>query len=225
MSAAAYVKEIIAVFESEANVERAQKMSKYMRGQYAYFGLKTPHRKALQKPLLQKIGFPEGKELQKVVNLLWAAPQRELQYTAMELMKKRLRTMDLNWLPFVEKLVLEKSWWDTVDWLAAHAVGGILKKHPEQIHSITSRYIESDNIWLQRVALLFQLFYREQTDFDLLQSHILYRIDSKEFFVQKGAGWALRQYARNNPQAVQDFVALHSKQLPPLTKREALKHF
>ena len=45
--------------------------------------------------------------------------------------------------------------------------------------------------------------------------------ESKEFFIRKGIGWALRQYSYTNPEAVITFVdevPLHS-----LSKREALR--
>ncbi|MEZ4918947.1 MAG: DNA alkylation repair protein [Saprospiraceae bacterium] len=51
--------------------------------------------------------------------------------------------------------------------------------------------------------------------------YILLVADSKEFFLQKGAGWALRQYSKTNPDAVREFVAAH--RLPALTRREALR--
>jgi 3-methyladenine DNA glycosylase AlkD len=90
------------------------------------------------------------------------------------------------------------------------------------IEHITERWMASENIWLQRVSMIFQLFYKEKTDFELMKNYILRLSDSKEFFIQKGGGWALRQYSRTNPDAVKNFVAEHSE-LKPLTKREAVR--
>lgn len=69
--------------------------------------------------------------------------------------------------------------------------------------------------------MIFQLMYKEKTDKELMFKYIRQVAGSKEFFLQKGAGWALRQYSRTNPEAVKKFVA--ENQLAALTRREALR--
>jgi len=76
--------------------------------------------------------------------------------------------------------------------------------------------------WLRRAAILFQLNYKKETDFELLSEIILENLDSKEFFINKAIGWSLRQYARVDPRAVKKFVK--STSLHPLSRREAMKH-
>ena len=44
-----------------------------------------------------------------------------------------------------------------------------------------------------------------------------------DFFIRKAIGWALRDYARWNPQAVRDFVAAMGERLSPLSAREAMR--
>jgi 3-methyladenine DNA glycosylase AlkD len=44
---------------------------------------------------------------------------------------------------------------------------------------------------------------------------------SKEFFLQKACGWALRQHAKVNPKAVEKFLA--KNEVSNLTRREARK--
>jgi 3-methyladenine DNA glycosylase AlkD len=97
----------------------------------------------------------------------------------------------------------------------------LLLRFPEQIPLYVDRWIESDNFWYQRAAIIYQLGYKQKTDAQRLFANVLRRADSKEFFVQKGAGWALREYAKVNPVAVQDFV--EGNKLPALTAREALR--
>ncbi len=80
----------------------------------------------------------------------------------------------------------------------------------------------SGNFWLQRVCMIFQLSYRDKTDFELMKKYILQLAGSKEFFLKKGTGWALRQHTRTDPHAVLNFVE-NNPQLAPLTKREALR--
>ena len=44
-----------------------------------------------------------------------------------------------------------------------------------------------------------------------------------DFFIRKAIGWALRDYARWNPQAVRDFVEAMGGRLSPLSAREAMR--
>jgi 3-methyladenine DNA glycosylase AlkD len=124
-------------------------------------------------------------------------------------------------LPVLEELIGVRSWWDTVDFLAPKLAGPLLLRYPELIGTYPGRWIESDNIWYQRSAILFQLDYKQQTDAQRLFDYIRRRADSREFFVQKAAGWALRQYSKTAPDAVREFIA--GNELPPLTVREGLK--
>lgn len=72
----------------------------------------------------------------------------------------------------IEYMITKKSWWDTVDHIASNHVGGYMKKFPEQIPLYIDKWLNTDNIWLNRSAILFQLKYKKQTDFDLLQAII-----------------------------------------------------
>ena len=64
----------------------------------------------------------------------------------------------------------------------------------------------------------------EATDLDLLFHAIESSIDSSEFFVRKAIGWALRQYAKTDPDEVIAFVDRNQGRLSGLSRREALKH-
>ena len=81
----------------------------------------------------------------------------------------------------------------------------------------------SDNMWTNRSAILHQLKFKQETDADLLFRIIQQHSTSNEFFIQKSIGWALREYAKTDPDLVMSFVEKHP--LKPLSKREALKHF
>jgi len=134
--------------------------------------------------------------------------------------QKTLKAKAPEFIEFLEELILANSWWDTVDWISK-LVGMHFKRFPQLIVPVTERWMDSGNFWLQRVCLIFQLSYKEKTDADLMFKYVRRVADSKEFFLQKGAGWALRQYSRTNPEAVREFLA--STRLSALTKREAMR--
>ena len=128
---------------------------------------------------------------------------------------------DLLWINDYKHLINVKSWWDTVDFLAVTMVGSYMRKYPDQIIPVTKLWMDTDNIWLYRTCILFQLKYKKETNFELLDSFIQLCLGSKEFFINKAIGWALREYSKSNPQLVSEYV--ESNNLAPLSKREAMK--
>ncbi|MBK7987751.1 MAG: DNA alkylation repair protein [Ignavibacteria bacterium] len=119
-------------------------------------------------------------------------------------------------------MILMTSWWDTTDAISSGIIGEYLRKQSQdRIRTYAEHLMKSDNMWLQRTALIFQRKYKDQTDKELLFSLCERLSESKEFFIRKGMGWALREYAYREPELVRDFVLSHS--VSPLTRREALK--
>jgi len=218
-----YVKQLKSLFEKNANPDQAPAMKKYMRDQFEYLGIKTPQSVALQKEFYAKHGLPEVTELDTVLRDLWSLPQREFQYVAVGLLGRFNKQLPPEFVDTIEYLITTKSWWDTVDGLAAWTVGVHFKRYPAVRKKYLARWRKSDNFWLRRTTILFQLNYKEETDFDLLCNIIRENLGSKEFFINKAIGWALRQYARADPKAVKKFVNA-TKELNPLSRREAMKH-
>lgn len=210
-------------FNSNASSEIAKGQKAYMKGQYDYFGIKTPVRKEIQKPYLIKNKLPEINDAIEIMKLCFNDEHREMQYFGMELMIKyqnKLRIEDIEW---IEWMILTKSWWDTVDLTATKIVGSYFQLHPEMIEPKTKEWMKSGNMWLQRTALLFQLKYKNKTDTELLSKLIIELLGSKEFFINKAIGWVLREYGKTNPEWVISFVEDHKDQLANLSKKEALR--
>ena len=153
----------------------------------------------------------------------WQLPEREWQYFALELLAHYKKQWRISTVKIIEYCIIHKSWWDTVDGIADVWAGEYFKLFPQQITSITGKWNQSENMWLQRCSLLFQKKYKGKTDTKLFSKYIKHLSSSKEFFIRKAIGWALREYAKTNPSWVKNFV--ESNELSPLSKREALKHF
>lgn len=221
-SASAYAGELEALLRGHANAEQAAAMSAYMRDQFAFLGIRTPERTALMKAFMKTNGMPAGAELEAVVRRLWSLEEREFHYSAMMLMDKRKKELGPAQTELLEHLITTHAWWDTVDLLANHLAGALFAKHPELVPAFTEKWISSEDLWLRRSALLFQLGYKARTDAELLFALIRRTADEQDFFMRKAIGWALREYAKTDPAAVRDFVA--ATPLSPLSVREALKH-
>ena len=217
-----YVASLKTLFEQNADPVQAAPMKKYMRDQFEYLGIKTPKNVALQKEFFAEHGFPELSELENVLRDLWSLSQREFQYVAVGLLGRFDKQIPAKFIKTIEYMILTKSWWDTVDTIAGGTVGVHFRRFPDVRANYLAKWRASDNFWLRRTTILFQLNYRKETDFDLLCEIICENLNSKEFFINKAIGWSLRQYARVNPKAVTKFVK--STALHPLSTREAMKH-
>ena len=211
------------LFEQSANPAQAGPMKKYMRDQFEYLGIKSPQASVLLREHINEHGLPPLDQLDIILRELWMLPQREFQYAAITLAGKLEKMVEPEFIATIEYLITTKSWWDTVDTLAGHAVGSQFKRFPAVKEKYLKKWRKSDNFWLRRTTLLFQLGYKKETDFDLLCEIIQDNLGSDEFFINKAIGWALRQYAHTNPAPVKKFVKA-TKELHPLSQREALKN-
>jgi len=216
------VQTLISELYASADPIIAPPMQAYMRNLFPFLGIKKPLRNEIFTRWLKQNPIKTHAALWQQAATLWALPEREFHYVALELLVKYKKMLVASDLPQLERMVLENSWWDSVDIIAPKLIGSLLQKDTDLKKNVL-RWLESGNIWLQRSAIIYQLHYKEQTDPLMLFDCIGELASSKEFFIQKAIGWALRQYARNNPLAVQQFV--EQNQLAPLSKREALKHF
>jgi 3-methyladenine DNA glycosylase AlkD len=211
------------VYEQNANPEQAGPMKKYMRNQFEYLGIKSPQMAALNKEFIKGYGLPPIDQLNEISRDLWSLPQREFQYVATGLASRLENKLEPEFMTTIEYLIITKSWWDTVDSIAGGILGAQFKRFPKVREKYLKKWRKSDNFWLRRTTLLFQLSYKEETDFDLMCELIKENLGSDEFFINKAIGWALRQYAWTNPAPVKKFVKA-TKDLHPLSRREALKN-
>lgn len=216
-----YIDDLRETFAFVANPELAVGAEAYMKNQFKFFGIYTNERRTLSTAYIKQIVFLSEKELTKTVKELYKQPEREFQYVAMELIAFHKKQWTENIIQLAEFCLVTKSWWDTVDNIASLILTDYFKKYPQQILPITSAWNKSENMWLQRSSIMFQKAFKQETDIKLLSKYILNCSNSKEFFIQKAIGWALREYSKTNPQWVKDFVANNA--LAPLSKREALK--
>lgn len=221
MGQAPYELELEKWLRSHSNKENAAAMAAYMRDQFPFLGIKSPERVALTRQFLKEKGTPALEELEAVIRALWKLPERECQYTAIMLLDKRLKGLDAAWIGLLEMMIVTSSWWDTVDIIAGRLVGSLFSRYPELIPAYAGKWIESDNLWLRRSAILFQLGYKEKTDKELLFAFIRQCADEEDFFIRKAIGWALREYAKTDEQSVRAFVK--ETPLSALSVREALK--
>lgn len=218
-----YLKQLENQFEEHRNPEIAVQMEAYMRNHFRFLGIKAVKRKELLNPFLTKSNRPSLDDLSDVVKTMWKNPYREIQFCAMELTSKYNKELDPDFFILFEYMITTKSWWDTVDYIASNLVGNLIKQYPDMGMKQINKWRESENMWLVRTCIIFQLKYKTEVDEQLLFSIIEENLAHPDFFIRKAIGWALRQYAKFKPSQVLKFVNDH--ELSGLSRREAMKHF
>ncbi len=196
-------------------------MSKYMRERFVYYGLSAPERVAIFKKYFNKKTFQNHEDCEFFCHLCLKMEQREWMYVIIEVLKNNQNNWDKNSIVFFEKVILHQTWWDSLDVLASSVIGPYFIKFPEMRDFWIEKWMSSENFWLNRVVLIFQLKYKSKTDYELLENAIVLYKESNEFFIQKAIGWALREISKHEPQRV--YQIIENYELKPLSKREALR--
>ncbi len=211
-------------FVASADPERAEPMARYMRDQFPFYGIGAKDRGDIHKAVFAERPLPDDEnELGRVVDACLARPQREWHYTAVAALRRHGRRLSAASWPAVHRIATTHAWWDTIDELAKHVAGRIVKNDPSQV-AMMDEWVRSDDMWVARVAILHQLGYKATTDVERLFAYCDLRADETDFFYRKAIGWALRQYAYEDPDAVRAFVDARTDRLSPLSVREALKN-
>ncbi|MFJ9725959.1 DNA alkylation repair protein [Streptomyces sp. NPDC101209] len=214
---------LTAVYAAAADPERAAPMRAYMKDVAPFLGLTTPVRRALSREVVDGLPRPGESDCAAIALRCWRLPEREYQYFAVDYLRRHARVCSSAFLPVARHLVGTRSWWDTVDLLAAHVVGALVAADPALTADMDA-WIGDEDLWIARTALLHQLRYKERTDAGRLFAYCLRQSGHPDFFIRKAIGWALREYARTDPEAVRAFVAQERGRFAPLTVGEALKN-
>jgi 3-methyladenine DNA glycosylase AlkD len=208
-------------FREQADAERAVAMQAYMRDQFPFYGIMRGERDAIVRAAIAGLDKPTEAELVALARACWSKAEREWQYLALGQLRKHVRALSPEFLAVAKDLVTQKSWWDTVDELAVHIVGGLVARHPE-LATEMDVWSKSGELWIVRTAVLHQNRYREKTDAKRLFAYCAHNASNKDFFMRKAIGWALREYSATDPRAVEAFVK-KTPTLSPLSVKEAMR--
>jgi 3-methyladenine DNA glycosylase AlkD len=210
-------------YYSYANEEDRQGMAKYMKYKFDFIGLKKPIRGPLDMKWMPILKPNTQEELKTTFEFFWGQREREFHHFGMEMIFKYQKLLDQHQLPWVQKILQQNSWWDSIDPMSYKVVGKLLLRFPE-LEDEMDQWIRHEDFWIRRTALIFQLMHKEKTDWPRLKSYCLLLAHEKEFFIRKALGWALRQYSRIEADTVISFVE-NTPELQNLSKREALRYY
>ncbi len=207
--------------------ERAAAQRAYMKSAMPFRGIAAPELRRLLRPLLAAYEPTERDAWDATVRELWdGATHREERYVAIVLARHRAARpwLDPAALDLFRHLVVTGAWWDLVDEIAAHLVGGVLAGHRDAVTPVMRAWSRDDDLWVRRTAVLSQLRHRDDTDRDLLHDVVAANVDDTSFWLRKAIGWALRELARTDPDWVRAEVDRLGPALSGLSRREALRH-
>ncbi|MGI5373824.1 DNA alkylation repair protein [Streptomyces sp. CA-251387] len=210
-------------YAAAADPERAVAAQAYMKDVAPFLGIPTPARRVLSRTVVQGTPRPDEAACTAVALRCWQLPEREYHYFAVDYLRRHVGRLSSRFLPVARHLVTTVSWWDTVDALAAHVVGGLVAADPK-LKADMDAWIADDDLWVARTALLHQLRHKERTDTARLFAYCLRQSGHPDFFIRKAIGWCLREYAKTDPDAVRDFLERERGRFAPLSVREALKN-
>ncbi len=210
-----------------ADPAKAPAMQAYMKSAMPYYGVSTPSLRAVLKTTFADVEFATAAQWQAQVLEIWRnARFREERYAAIGLAgHKRFRSFQTpSAVKMYEEMIVTGAWWDYVDSIASHRIGQILRDYPAPMRRKVLAWSKSSDMWKRRTSIICQLGFKNETDLDLLYACIEPSLGSKEFFLQKAIGWALRQHAWSDPAEIRQYVRQNRARLSALSYREALKN-
>ena len=155
-----YLHQVLTFFQEAGDPETAEGQMNYMRNKFEYHGVKAKGWIDFSKKIFKTEGVCHGKALKEFVRLCFAEEHREVHYFGLQMVERVSKKQEENFIDFLEELIVTHSWWDTVDYIAANLVGRELK-NPASRDSVLNRWLKSEDLWLQRTTLIYQLKYRD----------------------------------------------------------------
>ena len=206
---------------------RAEGARAYMKSAMPFHGVDVNTLRAVCRRVFAAHAVADAASWRRDVLAIWRGARfREERYAAIELTGDRrargFQTMAA--LPMYEEMIVTGAWWDLVDALATKRLGEILRNEPAPMRKAMRAWSRSDDLWKRRSAILCQITFKKETDLAFLFACIEPSLDSKEFFLRKAIGWALRSYAWTDERPIVAYVEKNRARLAPLSIREALKN-
>ncbi|TDE70380.1 DNA alkylation repair protein [Streptococcus vicugnae] len=208
-------------FEANANPKKAQEMSAYMKNRFLFYGIQTPNRRAIYKEFIAIEKKTETVDW-AFLDHCWEDKHREYQYLVLDYLRAFQKYLTFEDIKKIKPFISSKQWWDSIDVLAG--IVGRIGLEDTRVDDVMKIWAQDDNLWFRRIAILHQLGRKKKTKLELLEWILLTNLGSREFFINKAIGWALRDFSKVNPDWVRQFLAKNEEKLSSLSIREASKY-
>jgi 3-methyladenine DNA glycosylase AlkD len=151
-----------------------------------------------------------------------------------------IKNQCLLFLDYRKKRVLKSEHWSLLkEWVKhvdnwAHSDGlssvftVLMQNHLALLYPQLQQWNKSKNPWERRQSLVCLFYYsRTRKSFHSFEDSILLisnLLDDKEYYVQKGLGWALREASNVYYEYTYDFIQQHIKDLKPAAYSAAIEN-
>jgi len=169
---------------------------------------------------------------------LWNSNIHEEKSLAIHILQQYKKQFNLETWKFLKQRLEKAKTWDHIDWLATDVFGGILLNNLFLMSEI-KEMANSRNFWERRLAIesTYKLIKNNKIELTLrLAEKLIY---DENTYVQKGAGWMLREAGKKNRTMIRDFILMHidmkpvvfsyatekMKELRKIRKEESKKEF
>lgn len=216
--------EVRSALTAVADPAKAAPMQAYMKSAMPCLGVQTPQRRAAIRPVAahwQPESFAAWE--QGVWSVFEGAEHREERYAALDLalLRRFAGYRDARAMPLLRRLAVAGAWWDLVDG-ASPIARDALAADPAAVAPLLREWARDGDLWVRRVAVISQLQLKSDTDRALLADVLEPNLGRPEFFLRKAVGWALRDFARTDPDWVRTYAESHPE-MSALSRREALR--
>ena len=185
-------------------------LKSYIGTEYEVIGLTVP----MQRSIL-KIGYTFSTLSLKDQLLVWDAIWKNAD--VYEVLSQCIYFIERNWskLDVNDVWKIVKSWVKKIDnWAHSDGLSAIyarlMEKMPEEIYRQYGLWNKSENPWERRQSLVGMLLYSKKRKTLLPASKLLDMVEpliaDKDYFVQKGLGWALREIGNIYPEETMAFL-------------------
>ncbi len=201
----------------------APQMAAYMKTSMPFYGVKKPLRVPIIRAIKKQFRPASQRSYTAAVRALWKLPHREEKYIALAVARMFPDYINVASMPLYEQLIRTGAWWDFVDEVATRLVGVVLLDNRRTIKPVMDEWIDDDDMWIRRTAIIGQLKHKQATDHRTLFRYCRERAHETEFFIRKAIGWALREYSKTDPERVSAFLRKYEAKLSALSYREGAR--
>lgn len=216
------VKKVLLSLEQPERASFAARFFKTKPGEYGegdlFLGLSMPQQHRVAKQFLQ---LPSGE-----VEQLLRDPYHECRMTALQLWRYQVQKAGTTQRALImERYLANRKYvnnWDLVDVSCPQLVGQPLLQGDR---SVLYELAYEDHLWSQRIAMVSTLTFIRTNQFldtfaiaDILLAH-------RHDLIHKAIGWMLREVGKRNPDALEEFIHDHIRQLPRTALRYAIERF
>lgn len=198
------IEQIRAELTSLSNPKIAEHSKEYLKSRYSFYGIRVPQLRKIAKNY-------KNLDIYSAYNLfdeLWKSGNHEEMNLGIFILQNFKNQINLETWKFLFPRLDKATSWDLVDYLSSSIIGEIVLKNIELISEI-KKMAESRNPWIRRIAIVstYPLIKKHKLELTMrLAEKLIY---DEDVYVQKGAGWMLREVGKKDRMLLRTFILSH----------------